>query len=121
LLVLSPLIASCGGETRPAQRVHILSGVLVYDGWSVVAAIDLHVDPAQEPTTFSWRIGAVPEHGLCGMKLGWRLDFSDVSSASNEIEAHEERDLRLRATSYDRPHVIPRSSSRDAEIPSRST
>ena len=106
-LVLSPLIASCGGETRSTQRVHIVSGVLVYNGFSTIVALDLQVDAAQEPTTFSWRVGAVPERGLCRQALGWRLDVSSPTDASTQVAANETRELRLRATSYDRPTCNP--------------
>ena len=81
----------------------MVSGILVYDGYSVTAAIDLHVDAAQAPTTFSWRVGAVTDHGLCGRNLGWRLDLAEGSSASTQVPVNADLDLRLRATSHDRP------------------
>jgi hypothetical protein len=80
-----------------------VSGIVVYNGHSVIAALDLHIDAAPRPTTFAWRVGAVPEHRLCGLPLGWRLDLDDKSNESTDTPPNEGRDLRLRATSRDRP------------------
>jgi hypothetical protein len=84
-----------------------VSGIVVYDGYFVTAAMDLHVDAARAPTSLLWRVGAVTEHGLCGQTLGWRLDLDDASTASTELAAGEPRALRLRARSRDRPACDP--------------
>jgi hypothetical protein len=107
LLVLLLLFSSCNGAVLSAQRVHIVSGILVYTGYSVATAIELHVDPSQAPTTFSWRVGAVTEQGLCRQDLGWRLDLARGSNASSYVAANAALDLRLRATSNDRPACDP--------------
>lgn len=103
VLVLASAFFACGAEAPATGRVHIVHAILVYDGSSAIATIDLHVDAARDAAMFPWRVGAVPSHGLCGLHLGWRLDIDETSSTSTEVPANEARDLRLRATSHDRP------------------
>jgi hypothetical protein len=103
VLVLASALFACAADAPATGRVHIVSAVLVYDGSLAIAAIDVHVDAAREATTFSWRVGALPSHGLCGLHLGWRLDLDETSNTSTELPANEARDVRLRATSRDRP------------------
>ena len=95
----------CGGAESSVGPVHIVSGVLVYDGSRVTAALNLRVDAVAATTTFAWHVGALPAHGLrhCAAQ-GWRLDVVDSSS---ELTPNESRDVALRARSYDRPACDP--------------
>ena len=84
-----------------------MSGAVVYNGRSVTVALDLHVDAAHQAAKLSWRVGAVPDHPLCGAARGWRLD---VSEPPTDVAANTALDLHVHATSGDRPTCAPEQS-----------
>lgn len=104
LAIVSLVLSSCGGEASSARRVHVVTGLIVDDGHSTSAVIDLRIDAAGAGTTFAWRMAAVPDHALCGESLGWRLD---VGGRPAEVPANDPRDVRLRATSGNHPECDP--------------
>jgi hypothetical protein len=85
-------------------RVHAVSAVVVDYGDSANAVIDLSIDADTVPTLLTWKVGAAPNHNLCGRALDWRLE---VDESATVVPANEPRQVRLRASSGNRPVCNP--------------